>query len=427
MLKELHDTHLGIIKTKSNARSRMWWPGIDRDIERWIGSCKTCVSLRCAPPRDPPAPWPAAAGAWQRVHIDYMTVGQRVYLVVVDSFSKWLECIFMNSGTSSQSLIKKLKNIFSTFGIPNVLVSDNDVKINSNEFKTFCSNNGIKYLTSPIYHPPSNGQAENSVRTCKKMLKCILKDNLPQHQINEVLWGYLFNYRNTVHCTTGETPAKLMFGRNLRSRLDLIIPIEKTQLNMPLVTSRRFFEIGDTVWARWYSARKETWELGTIKEKVGSKMYKIFIIKFEATCIRHIDQLLKFTGNDNSLKINNTDNVESRNFQSLPLSPSMPVNAPLSEPSVGNPRSSTIVEQPVNTDAIDDVNGEEWGDYSAQDSVRDSTEIPEASDSPEASENGVEQPQSDSVRSNDVPPEQAPTPARQLRPRKGIDYKKYFK
>ncbi|CAG5047644.1 unnamed protein product [Parnassius apollo] len=155
-------------------------------------------------------------------------------------------------------------------------------------------------------------------------------------------------------------------------------------------------------------------------------MYKIFIIKFEATCIKHIDQLLKFTGNDNSLKINNTDNVESRNFQSLPLSPSMPVNAPLSEPSVGNPRSSTIVEQPVNTDAIDHDNGDEWGDYSAQDSVGDSTEIPEASDSPEASENGVEQPQSDSVRCNDVPPAQAPTPARQLRPRKRIDYKKYF-
>ncbi|CAG5038941.1 unnamed protein product [Parnassius apollo] len=112
--------------------------------------------------------------------------------------------------------------------------------------------------------------------------------------------------------------------------------------------------------------------------------------------------------------------------ESLPLSPSMPVNAPLSEPSVGNPRSSTVVEQPVNTDAIDHDNGEEWGDYSAQDSVGDSTEIPEASDSPEASENGVEQPQSESVRSNDVPPAQAPTPARQLRPRKRIDYKKYF-
>ncbi|CAG5052251.1 unnamed protein product [Parnassius apollo] len=187
---------------------------------------------------------------------------------------------------------------------------------------------------------------------------------------------------------------------------------------MPLVTSRRFFELGDTVWAQWYSARKETWELGTIKEKVGSKMYKIFIIKYEATCVRHIEGY--------SLKINNTDNVESRNFQSLPLSPSILVNAPLSEPSVGNPRSSTIVEQPVNTDAIDHDNGEEWGDYSAQDSVGDSTEIPEASDSPEASENGVEQPQSDSVRSNDVPPAQAPTTARQLRPRKRIDYKKYF-
>ncbi|CAG4957585.1 unnamed protein product [Parnassius apollo] len=111
--------------------------------------------------------------------------------------------------------------------------------------------------------------------------------------------------------------------------------------------------------------------------------------------------------------------LETRNFQSLPLSRSMPVNAPLSEPSVGNPRSSTIVEQPVNTDAIDHDNGEEWGDYSAQDSVGDSTEIPEASDSPEASENGVEQPQSDYVRPMTYHQAQAPTPALDCAPRRG--------
>ncbi|CAK1597918.1 unnamed protein product [Parnassius mnemosyne] len=250
MLRELRDSHLGITKTKCNARSRMWWPGIDRDIERWIGSCATCASVRAAPPRDPPAPWPPSTAPWQRVHIDYMTVGQRVYLVIVDSYSKWIECLFMHNGTSSNALITKLKGVFSNFGIPNVLVSDNDVKINSLEFQTFSSSNGIKYMTSPIYHPPSNGQAENSVRTCKKMLKCILIDNLPLHKVHDMLLGYLFNYRNTVHCTTGETPAKLMFGRNLRSRLDLILPLKNHNSNSLTAAGKRSFEIGDIVWTR---------------------------------------------------------------------------------------------------------------------------------------------------------------------------------
>ncbi|XP_060810604.1 uncharacterized protein K02A2.6-like [Amyelois transitella] len=300
MLQELHDSHLGITKSKSNARSRMWWPGIDGDIERWVGACAACVAARGAPPRDPPAPWPAAARPWQRIHIDYMTIGQRVYLVVVDSHSKWLECLYMHNGTSTTALITKLKVLFATFGIPDVLVSDNDTKINSLKFRSFCSANGIKYMTSPIYHPPSNGQAENSVRTCKKMLKCILKENLSLCEIQEHLLGYLFNYRNAVHCTTGETPAKLMFGRKLRTRLDLILPSEREHSSVP-VPGRRSFGIGDKVWCRWYSARMETWQLGIIKEKVGNKMYKIFIDSLDEYCIRHVDQLLNYTGGENEV------------------------------------------------------------------------------------------------------------------------------
>ncbi|KAJ8711285.1 hypothetical protein PYW07_008527 [Mythimna separata] len=225
-----------------------------------------------------------------------MTVGQRVYLVVIDSYSKWVECLHMNDGTSTKALIAKLKQVFSTFGIPNVLVSDNDVKINSEEFKNFCSSNGIKYMTSPIYHPPSNGQAENSVRTCKRMLKCILNDNLPLYKVNELLLGYLFNYRNTVHCTTGETPSKLMFGRNLRSRLDLVVPSREPTYVEALTKSKREFTIGDVVWTRWYSARKETWQLGIIKERIGIKMYRIYISDLDVDCIRHVDQLWKYTG-----------------------------------------------------------------------------------------------------------------------------------
>lgn len=399
----------------------MWWPGIDGDIERWIGSCATCASVRAAPPRDPPAPWPAAAGPWQRVHIDYLTVGQRVYLVLVDSFSKWIECVYMHN-TSTKSLILKLKVIFSTFGIPNVLVSDNDVKINSNEFKTFCSFNGIKYMTSPIYHPPSNGQAENTVRTCKKMLKCILKENCSPSQINELLLGYLFNYRNALHCTTGDTPAKLMFGRELRSRLDLILPLSKEHTAPSSVPVRRHFIIGDVVWTRWYGARKETWQLGIIRDKIGNKMYNIFVKDFNICCIRHVDQIVKYTGN---VEFTRTSANVPQQLQSTE------VEGDGSRPSTTGPN-----ETPPGSEAecaADD--GEEWGDCEAD---REDGRIVASDDAtvtspPTHSEIRMSgQSQDVATQNNDeLPPTTqndypSATHSRQKRNKKIVDYKKFF-
>ena len=39
VLKELHDTHVGISKMKSLAGSYVWWPSLDGDIERIVRLC----------------------------------------------------------------------------------------------------------------------------------------------------------------------------------------------------------------------------------------------------------------------------------------------------------------------------------------------------------------------------------------------------
>lgn len=52
---------------------------------------------------------------------------------------------------------------------------------------------------------------------------------MDQNQINFKLHEFLFDYRNTQHCSTGETPTKLMFGRNVRTRFDVFNPITKAQ------------------------------------------------------------------------------------------------------------------------------------------------------------------------------------------------------
>lgn len=89
ILDELHRPHLGIIKTKIEARSRFWWPHKDRDIENKIANCSVCLSLRPTPPRAPLTPWPFPERPWHRVHLDFFGPWQGdMYLIIIDAFTK---------------------------------------------------------------------------------------------------------------------------------------------------------------------------------------------------------------------------------------------------------------------------------------------------------------------------------------------------
>lgn len=57
MLKLLHQTHSGMTKMKGLARSYMWWPGMDQDIERTVQACHECESHQKGPASVPLLPW----------------------------------------------------------------------------------------------------------------------------------------------------------------------------------------------------------------------------------------------------------------------------------------------------------------------------------------------------------------------------------
>ncbi|CAH2225756.1 jg21962 [Pararge aegeria aegeria] len=427
MLRELHSAHFGIIKTKLIARSKLWWPHIHIDIERWIGECNACASVRSSPPRAPPASWPQSTQPWYRIHIDYMSIGHCVYLIIIDAFSKWLECIYMNGGTSTAALICKLKFVFSTFGIPCLVVSDNDPKINSSEFHHFCTNHGIKYMTSPVYHPSSNGQAENSVKTCKKMLKCIMSDinnSTPQRVIQEKLLTFLFEYRNTIHCSTGDTPAKLMFGRNIRSRLDVIIPNksditlckEKVQLK-----PSRSFEVGEIVWSKWFSSKKAIWETGKIIKKIGLRIFEIYFKKYDTVCKRHLDQIRKLKREVNIVDENDYCNEYLPEI-TFPSASAEQKSSDLTDV------SSVSSPEPVDT-LIPNIEASKSDNLNSDDNVPISGNRDDAEATPE-----VKVPVPESERAPDclktsideISKSNQSSPGRPERRRKIVDYRKYF-
>ena len=115
-------------------------------------------------------PWQLAETPWQRIHIDFAgPFLHQMFLIVIDSFSKRPEVIVMKSTTVTKT-IDELRCLFSRWGTPEQIVSDNGPQFKSNEFKQFSSENGITHLTTAPYFPATNGQAERFVQTIKKAL-----------------------------------------------------------------------------------------------------------------------------------------------------------------------------------------------------------------------------------------------------------------
>lgn len=315
ILSELHHTHLGIQKMKSEARCRFRWPNIDTDIDQYVGSCKICRELRAEPPRAPLTPWPFPAKPWERVHIDLLgPIANKVFLVAVDAYSKWVECFELNKSNSVQ-IIDKLQEIISRFGIMDTIVSDNGAYFTSQEFKHFCSLNGIKHLTSPPYSPASNGQAEAYVKIVKKALKGIIASGCSKLEFNNKLREFLFSYRNSKHSVTEESPAKLLFGKQLKSRLDLLItakvqPPPPPPLSSPPTALSNVVERNQSLQCKYYRGSRSTkfapddcvlarcvknniknWLPGVVKKKIGRSVYIIFIPSLNVNLKKHTNQL----------------------------------------------------------------------------------------------------------------------------------------
>ena len=279
VLHELHQGHQGVVKMKQLSRAHVWWPHIDHDIDLKVQSCTSCWEKRPSPVKTSLHPWEYARNPWERIHADFAgPVKGSYYLVVTDSYSKWLEVAKMKVITSSQT-IKIMKKLFACWGVPHQLVTDNGTQFVSDEFQRFLKQNGVKHSTTAPYKPSSNGAAERAVGSLKGFLKT--SDDVTE---------FLMAYRNTPHQTTGRTPSELMMGRTARTRLDLMKPNLQDRVRarqQEQVSSfggrARSMEAGDRVLARDYRSGKR-WQEGEVVERQGLKHY---IVKVR----RHIDQL----------------------------------------------------------------------------------------------------------------------------------------
>ena len=138
------------------------------DIEESVGGCYEYQQNQSTPPAAPLNPWSWPTRPWAWLHLDFACpfLGW-MFLILIDAHSKWIE-MYETASATSTVVMQELRTIFSRFGLPETIVTDNGTCFVSSEFKEFLQKNGIQHITSAPYYPASYGLVEQAVQIVKK-------------------------------------------------------------------------------------------------------------------------------------------------------------------------------------------------------------------------------------------------------------------
>jgi hypothetical protein len=209
-----HEGHPGMQKMKQRIREKVWWPGIDKAVEEFVKRCTSCQLVGCANRPEPLGMTRIPQEAWLQIAADFLgpIPSGEYLLVVIDYYSRY-KIVEVMQNTTAAAIIKVFDNIFTRFGRCAEIQTDNGQPFPSAEFEDYLRRLNIKHRFSTPYWPQQNGEVERQNRTILKTLKIA---RLEGKNWKDELNKYLYMYAATPHCTTGVSPAELMFHRRFR-------------------------------------------------------------------------------------------------------------------------------------------------------------------------------------------------------------------
>lgn len=209
MLKHIHQGHLGIQSCLRRARQFLYWKGQYEDIIKLVKGCSVCEQTQRNNIKDTVLVKKIPTLPWQIVASDLFELNGKIYLVICDSYSGYLDFQQLK-GQSSYEVIEQLKKWFSVHGVPEELQSDNGTQYMSREFKIFQKEWGFNHVTSSPHHHQGNGLAEKAVQTAKNILR---KCSIDKSDVQLAL----LNWRNTPRNDHLGSPNQRLFSRITRS------------------------------------------------------------------------------------------------------------------------------------------------------------------------------------------------------------------
>ncbi|OXA53726.1 Transposon Ty3-I Gag-Pol polyprotein [Folsomia candida] len=238
VLDECHDSpfsgHMGFTKTYDRIKQRYWFPGMRRQIMRYVATCSKC-QFRKSPRSKPNGLFQCIKvpkNAFQRVQIDVAgpfpaSKSNKKYIITASCYlTKWLE---------TEDIINFLVKLICRHGVPAILQSDKGTIFTSDLLSQLSSALGIKHLLSTAYHPQSQGQVERSHAVLNDCIQIYLTDSLKSHSDWDTWLPHItFAINSSKHTTIGFSPFEFLYGR------EVVLPTESAFIAEEYISLEKF-------------------------------------------------------------------------------------------------------------------------------------------------------------------------------------------
>lgn len=223
-LQLAHEGHPGESAMKRRLRERAWWPGMDREVSKWVATCEGCRLTGLPQKPEPMQRRALPVEPWLDVAIDFLgpLPSGEYLLVIVDYFSRYKEVEIMTKITGKET-VERLSKIFRRLGFPRTITLDNAKQFLSTDFGDYCKVHGIHLNFTIPYWPQQNGEVERQNRSLLKRLQI---SHAMKRDWRRDLDDYLTMYYSTPHSVTGRTPTELLTGRTIRTKIPSLKDIE---------------------------------------------------------------------------------------------------------------------------------------------------------------------------------------------------------